>query len=418
MLIHQPRCRRASLHATFGVLASVLLCFAEDSSTRARQAPAAGKEAMTVVEAYNRTALNLYPALSEEGEDLVLSPFSIGMAMAMTQAGASGDTAEEMARVLHLPSDADKTTEGNSQLMQRLADLNSREGIVLNVANALALAQHGAMIHDSYKSLLEKHYDAELFGAASVDPVNRWVAEKTHNMIERLINAFPANAVCVILNAVYFNGAWRHSFDEDVTRPRPFHLSRAKSEAVPTMQQTERFRLAKVGDMDVLALPYKQRDLRLLLLVPHDIEGLAAIERKLDFQLYSDVVAKIADAEMQRVRLRLPKFKVETEVSLAAPFKGLGMKQAFSGEKADFAGMLGKDKAPGTIWIHDILHKAVIDVTETGTEAAAATGVIMATRAARPSEPVELNVDRPFLYLLTDRQTNAILFMGRVLDPR
>ncbi|MFW5802994.1 MAG: serpin family protein [Verrucomicrobiota bacterium] len=373
---------------------------------------------MTVVEAYNRTALSLYPDLMEEGEDLVLSPFSIGMAMAMTQAGARGDTAAEMARVLHLPSDVGQTTEGNSQLMERLAMLNSREGVVLNVANALALAEHGDMIHDSYKTLLQKHYDAELFKADSVDPINRWVAEKTRNMIEQLINAFPPNAVCVILNAVYFNGAWQHPFDEDATQPRPFHLSREKSEPVPTMEQTERLRLAKFDDMNVLALPYEHRDLRLLLLVPRDIEGLAAIERKLDHRLYSDVVAKIADAEMRRVRLRLPKYKVETEASLSAPFKGLGMKRAFSGKDADFAGMMGKEEAPGMIWIHDILHKAVIDVSETGTEAAAATGVIMATRAAPKSEPVELDVDRPFLYLLTDRQTDAILFMGRVLDPR
>ncbi len=373
---------------------------------------------MSVVEAYNRTALSLYPALSQEGEDLVLSPFSIGMALAMTQAGASGETAAEMARVLHLSSEVDKTTAGNSRLMQRLADLNSSEGMVLNVANALALAERGDLIHDSYKTLLQKNYDAELFKAADVDPINRWVAEKTHDMIKRLINAFPPNAVCVILNAVYFNGAWRHAFDEDSTRPRPFHLSRDKSEKVPTMQQTERFRLAEVDDMDVLALPYKHRDLRLLLLVPRDVEGLAAIERRLDHQLYADVVAKIADAEMQRVRLRLPKFKVESKASLADPFKGLGMKRAFSAKQADFAGMLGKEEAPGVIWIHDVLHKAVIDVTETGTEAAAATGLIMATRAAPAEEPVELNVDRPFLYLLTDRKTDAILFMGRVLDPR
>lgn len=416
MLKFQSRCRSAVLHAGVVGLAAVL-CLVGPPSARARQAHAE-EEAMSVVEAYNRTALSLYPALSQEGEDLVLSPFSIGMALAMTQAGASGETASEMARVLHLSPEVDKTTAGNSRLMQRLADLNSSEGVVLNVANALALAERGDLIHDSYKTLLQKNYDAELFKAADVDPINRWVAEKTHDMIKRLINKFPPNAVCVILNAVYFNGAWRHAFDEDSTRPRPFQLSREKSEKVPTMEQTKRFRLAKVDDMDVVALPYKHRDLRLLLLVPRDVEGLAAIERKLDHQLYANVVAKIADAEMQRVRLRLPKFKIESKASLADPFKGLGMKRAFSAKQADFAGMLGKEEAPGVIWIHDVLHKAVIDVTETGTEAAAATGVIMATRAAPTEEPVELNVDRPFLYLLTDRKTDAILFMGRVLDPR
>lgn len=373
----------------------------------------------TLADAYNRTALDLYPLLTEDGEDFVFSPYSIGTAMAMTYAGAKGETAGEMSAALHLPTPISEVTGGNRALSNRMDTLNEKEGIVLNVANALALAAHGGLIHQDYRELLKTQFGAELFGAKGVDPINRWVAENTNNMIKKLLDKLPPNPVCVILNAVYFNGTWLHTFNEDSTRPRPFHLTTDKTVDVPMMEQVQTFQFAELDDIYVISLPYKAHDLRMLMVVPKRVDGLHEVEKELvDYKGYTQLVREIGKAPAQRVHLRMPRFKIESRAALVQPFQELGMKKAFSAGQANFAGMLGKDTAKGDIWIADIVHKAVIDVTEEGTEAAAATAVAMATRAMRPQQPVKLTVDRPFLYMLTDRKTDAILFMGRVTDPR
>lgn len=394
------------------------LCVVFTASANAKKSPQQPKEAMTVAEAYNQTGLELYPRIAESGEDFVFSPYSIGVAMAMTRVGASGDTAEEMDEVLNFPGGVDPVNAGNQALASRVEALNGQEGVVLSVANALALNQHGDLIHETYRELLAGVYGAELFAAPTPGPINAWVADKTNNMIKKLVTKLPPNAVCTILNAVYFNGTWAKVFEEDRTQAKPFHLAEGKTVNVPTMRQTDTFQLAKLDAVDVLVLPYKGHDLRLMVVVPHDIEGLQAYEKTLDITEYKRIAKAAQTAPGKRLNLSLPTFKIEAKASLKKSFGALGMESAFSAENADFGAMLGKETAPGKIWISDILHKAVIDVTEKGTEAAAATAVMMATTAARIDKPIEFTVDRPFLYLLVDRRTDAILFMGRVCDPR
>ncbi|MFW6132416.1 MAG: serpin family protein [Planctomycetota bacterium] len=388
-----------------------------------------------VVAAGNAFAIDMYARLRDEVEgNLFFSPTSIHTALAMTYAGARGATAEQMEEVLHL-SDAPDAHAGFAKLIAEINDSHKirvarreEDGKVtwqkvpayqLHVANAL-WPQEGYPFKDAFVNLVRKQYDAALepldykTPAKARERINAWVAGKTNEKIEDLIPAGVLDPLTrlVLTNAVYFKSNWAEDFSKRATKDGAFHVTAAKTVETPLMHQTERFEYAETDDLQVLSLPYKANELDMVVLLPKETDGLAALEKALT----AEKLARWLDAlKPHEVRVTLPRWKFTSEFSLAKLLKAMGMPDAFDKDKADFPGMTEAEK----LFISAVLHKAFVAVDEEGTEAAAATAVaVMATAA--PVAPPELKVftaDHPFVFCIRHRDTGAILFMGRVTNP-
>jgi serpin B len=287
--------------------------------------------------------------------------------------------------------------------------------VTLSVANALCLTTHGSLVHPSYKKLLNTKYSAEIFEAKDVIPINAWVATKTRGKIDKILKNLSANPVCVLLNAVYFKGLWASQFDKKLTRPGSFYTTVDKTLSVSMMHQTARYPMVRHDDFMAVAMPYKVESLAMVIILPDDRTGLAGVEEKLTIKTVQSILKDLEESNPTKVMLSLPRFKIEFGSSLIPAFEALGMKLAFSAEKADFGGITGRDNALGLIWIAQIQHKAFLEVNEEGSEAAAATAVEFQTKSV-PSI-TRFEVDHPFLFMLVDKTTNAILFVGRVNNP-
>ncbi len=243
--------------------------------------------------------------------------------------------------------------------------------------------------------------------------INDWVAEQTEDRIKDLIpgGMLPADTRLVLTNAIYFLGDWAHEFDKDDTRDRPFHLAGDQEVAVPTMKQTHRFQHTNIDGGQLLRLPYQGNELEMVILLPDAENGLATLEANLTAAQLNGwlAVTKPALAEVQ-----LPRFRLEGEFSLNKALYQLGMRQAFS-RSADFSGMTSAEH----LFISDVIHKSFVDVFEKGTEAAAATAIVLrVTSMPIPVQPeVVFHADHPFLFLIRHQATGSILFMGRVMDP-
>jgi serpin B len=364
-------------------------------------------------------ALDLYRQLRREGGNLFFSPHSISLALAMTYAGARGTTATEMAETLHytLPSErlhaAFNTLD--QLLAQRGADAQGQdgEGFRLTIANAV-WGQTGFPFLEPFLDTLAEHYgagmrlvDYEADAEAARRTINAWVSDETEERITELLGpgAVDAATRLVLTNAIYFNAAWAYPFQEHATEEGTFYGLWGEAR-VPLMHQTTRLRYAEGADYQAVELPYDGHELAMTIVLPAE-GAFEAFEESLD----AERVAEIAGAmEATRVALTLPRYELETELSLADTLAALGMPSAF-GADADFAGMTGTRD----LFISDVLHKAFVSVDEAGTEAAAATAVVMAGGAAI-DEPVAMVVDRPFLTLIHDLETGALLFVGRIVD--
>jgi serpin B len=373
------------------------------------------------IKGYSTTALQLYHELGKEPGNIVISPYGIGTAMSMVLAGARGETEAEMARVLNQPLPRERMNTANSMTLDRMAGLSEEGKGELSVANGLCLAQQGGKVHDSYRSLLRNKYDAEIFSARDVSPINAWVSQKTHGRIGTILESLDAGTVCVVLNAVYFKGVWASPFDGHETHPAPFYTSDNEHVSVAMMHQTAEYSLATYDDFVALAMPYKVDSLAMVILLPKERMGLVGMEEDLSPDTLQSVLGDLEALKPAKVRLWLPSFKIAFEASLVPSFQSLGMRSAFSPGGADFGGIIGQDSAPGVIWISEIEHKAFLEVNEQGAEAAAATAVVTTWGGLGylfgGSEPPLVQVDHPFLFLLVDRSTNAILFIGRVMNP-
>lgn len=395
--------------AISGLVLALLLsvpCSAKDTTDSDQKA---------VIESYNKTALQLYRGLKKEPRNLVISPYSIGTAMAMALSGARGDTEKEMRKVLNQTVPRERMDSANAKILDKMNRFQKEKDIVLSTANALCLTPDGALVHQDYKTLLSTKYHAEIFRAQNVDPINAWVAKKTHGKIAKILGGLSANSVCVLLNAIYFKGLWASQFDKKLTQPGKFYTTQDKPLSVPMMHQTAEYSIARHDDFMAVAMPYKADSLAMVVILPNEKKGLARVEDKLSVKMVQSVLSDLEKNKPAKVMLSLPRFKIEFGASLIPAFKSDGMKLAFSAEKADFGGITGRDNALGLIWIAQIQHKAFLEVNEEGSEAAAATAVEFATRSK--SRITRFQVDHPFLFLLVDKTTEAILFMGCVNNP-
>ena len=392
--------------------------------------------------ATNELGVNLHRQLATGDENLCISPYSIDSALAMTFAGADGETRSEMARVLHFPNDGvvpasfSALQDSLEQMSTKTAELvkeskkfgGPSEPITLKIANRL-FAQKGYHFREAYLSLVKQNFggafeplDFIADPAAATQRINKWVADQTRDRIRDLIpgGALDKTTRLVLANALYLKAPWASEFSQSATQPEPFFVRGAGPVDVPMMRKTDKnFGYARREGFTVVSLPYAGNELQFVVLLPDDIDGLRGLESKLS----GDILAGCAKLQKRDIDLHLPKFKLEPPtITLAKQFEALGMKTAFDQPK----GSANFDKiAPRTpndyLYISQIFHKTFIAVDEKGTEAAAATAIaMMAATGLRspPPPPIEVKVDRPFIYAIQHVPSGACLFLGRVTDPR
>ena len=381
------------------------------------KAPAAA-DRKAVVEGDNAFAVALYGQLHKQTGNLFFSPESISTALTMAYAGARGDTAAEMAKTLHFTLPPDQLHPAMGALLR---DLNTPQaGYQLSVANAL-WAQHGYTFLESFLKLLKTDYDAGLnqvdFQGASEtarSTINRWVEQKTQDKIKDLLQpgSLKPDTRLVLTNAIYFKGDWETPFDKTLTKDEDFHLSPAQTKTTPLMHRQGGFNYFNGGTFQALAIPYKGKDLSMVILLPNEVGGLSSLEQSLTWSKAQEWLRQLAP--VSKVVVTVPKFKMTRQFELGATLGAMGMPAAFSGT-ADFSGMTGKRDFS----ISEVIHKAYVDVNEEGTEAAAATAITMRALAMRaPVQPPPVfRADHPFVFLIRDNRSEGILFMGRVADP-
>ena len=380
-------------------------------------------EQASLVEGNSAFAFDLYRELKGEEGNLFYSPHSISLALAMTYAGARGETAEQMADTLNFTLEQEELHAAfnwlDAELASRGEEAEGKDGkeFRLNIVNAI-WGQEGYDFVSDFLDVLAENYGAGLrimdFKNEAEQArlgINRWVGEQTEGRIRDLI---PRGAISeltrlVLTNAVYFNAAWEHSFERRMTSNGPFYLLDGGQVTVPMMRQTESFGYTEGEGYQAVELLYDGRELSMVILLPESGK-FEDFEKKLVAQKLSDITSGL---QRRGVALTMPRFEFESGFSLNDALCNMGMPDAFAWQKADFSGMTGDPD----LFITDVVHKAFVSVDEAGTEAAAATGAVMAPTAGPPEPEVEVTVDRPFIFLIRDINTGAILFVGRVLNP-
>ncbi len=373
-------------------------------------------DAEAVVAGNTAFALDLYQQLRAQKGNLFFSPYSISTALAMTYAGARGDTEAQMARVLHFELGQEALHPAFAALEAELNAVQGGGDVQLNVANALWPHVDYPFL-DAYLDLVKVHYDVSLTTLDYGDPeparqqINAWAEEQTRGKIKDLIPTGILNALTrlVLTNAIYFKGNWASQFEEARTKDAPFTVQPGQQVTVPLMTQKLTCGYGEFPELQVLELPYVGEALSMLVLLPRQVDGLASLEAQLTPGALAQWTARLRQSEVQ---VYLPRFKVEAAFRLDDALKALGMVDAFDMELADFAGMDGTDM----LSISAVLHKAFVDVNEEGAEAAAATAVVMTKRAIPFPQPV-FRADHPFLFLLHENSSGSVLFLGRVVDP-
>ncbi len=390
------------------------------SSTAAGQAAATDEpDVPGLVEGITAFALDLHSKAPIPGANAVFSPFSISAALAMTAAGARGETARQLQTVLHVDRLKSNIHGAFAELDAALKAAQGQDAAELIIANSL-WPQIKYPFREEFLDLVTTHYRASVtpvdyFGnrEQSRATINAWVNNKTHHKIPEIIDpdALDELTRLVLVNAVYFKGVWASPFLERRTEPDKFHLLNGKEMTVPFMNQTGQFRYADDGLVQVLALPYSGGRLEMILLLPREPHGLETIEKKLNATNLQTWTSK---ARMLKVHVALPKFRMFSMFDLAEALQALGVRDGFDGAKADFSGMDGQTH---WLFLSGVLHRAFIEVNEQGTEAAAATGVAVAGYISREPLPREFRADHPFLFLIRETTTRSILFLGRVVAP-
>jgi serine protease inhibitor len=387
----------------------------------------ASSEVKSVVDGNTAFALDLYQKLKDQPGNLFFSPYSVSTALAMTYAGARGQTESEMAKVLHFKPAQANLPAAFGALGARMNQIQRWNRITLTTANSLWY-QKDYRFTDAFLNLVRKYYGAE---AHPVDfrhspqvagsEINQWVERETKGKIKDVIEPgqFTHLTCLVLCDAIYFKGKWLNQFKVSDTKPAPFHVTTNDTITVPMMSQEAHFKAARSDDysVELLELPYSGTDLSMIILLPQvDFRmsdetqpGLPGLEQKLTDANLRAWLVKLDQTGPRKTSVWLPRFTSTQSFDLAKELKSLGMPLAFS-DSADFSGMDGR---PANLFISDVIHKAFVEVNEAGTEAAAATWVHVATRSASG----RFIVDHPFIFLIRENGSGSILFLGRIVDP-
>jgi serine protease inhibitor len=352
-------------------------------------------------------------ASGDYGANIVISPLSAKLALAMAYNGAVGETREAMAGVLDL--EGMSLEEVNEQLGNLMISLErADEDVLLEIANSLWANRDYELAPDFVERCRES-YGAEVANldfsdADAPERINAWVKEKTREKILKIVDKLAPELAIILINAVYFNGKWETPFDASLTEDGVFHLLDGGTTAVPFMHRSDEYSYYEDEDLQAVSLPYGEGRMSMYLLLPREGRGFGEFLGTLNEENWEGLMGGFSAREGE---LAMPRFRVEYEKELSDALKAMGMERAFeNGLEEMFA-----TKAVGPAFISKVLQKTFIDVNEEGTEAAAVTSVEVEMSAAPEFEPFVMIVDRPFFFAMRDNQTGALLFMGSIVDP-
>jgi serpin B len=386
-----------------GLVISVSVLYAQDLSS--------------VVNANNQFAFELYSKYKSKEDNIFFSPYSISSALAMTYEGARGQTADEIQSVFHFPKDDSLRRESFLKIYEQINKKDKK--YQLRTANAL-WAQKDYKFLAEYFNLIDQYYRGKVTNLDFISQteqsritINNWVEEQTDNKIRNLIPPGVLNEMTrlVLTNAIYFKGFWDKQFDKKETKEEDFRTSPGNTVKVQMMSLTgeeAEFNYTETERLQILELPYEGEELSMLILLPKG-DDLNALEESLNTENLSEWRNRLIE---QRVEVYIPKFKFETKYFMAEDLKGMGMPTAFS-MNADFSGMTGKKD----LFISQVIHQAFVEVNEEGTEAAAATAVVWKGLSVRPKSIKIFKADHPFIFVIQEKETGDILFLGRVTNP-
>jgi serpin B len=371
----------------------------------------------SVVDGNNQFAIDMYNKLNNHDANVFFSPYSISSALAMTYEGANGETAEEMRNVLHFPEDNVAMRSSFAELYNLLNKPDKK--YKLSTANALWAEQTYNFLPE-YLGLVEQYYggkttnlDFKTKTEKSRKIINKWVEDKTEDKIKDLIpkGLLGTDTRLVLTNAIYFKGDWLNQFEKESTKDKEFFITTDNVVEVDMMAMFgESFNYGEADGVQILEMPYVGNDLSMLVILPKQ----GQMDKLEEDMTIENLMKWNSKLKKEKVNLFLPKFKFEIKTMLTKTLQEMGMPTAFSGN-ADFSGMDGIK----SLQIDQVIHQAFVAVDEKGTEAAAATAVVMIESMAplEPEEPKLFNADHPFIFMIQEKSTGSILFMGKVNDP-
>jgi len=347
------------------------------------------------------------------------SPFSISTALAMVYAGARNETALQMSQTLNF----DPSEKFHSEYKHLLSELHEGANgkIKLNIANGL-WAQKDFKFLNSYFDIVKSNYNSELKNVdfkdntereATRNDINAWVERNTNNKIRNILSQGDLNAMTrlVLVNAIYFYGDWATPFKKELTKTKDFTLIDGTKATVPFMNLGDRYNYYEDSKIQALEIPYQDNKASMVILLPNTTDGIAELGKSLDYKYYQEIIESL---QITDVSLSLPKFKMDFKFELGGTLSQMGMPLAFSPDGADFSGMTGSRD----LYISKVIHQAFIKIDEVGTEAAAATAVVMSMGMSQHHvEPKIFNADHPFVFLIKDNSTGSILFIGAIMKP-
>ena len=353
-------------------------------------------------------------ANAEEKENVFISPLSVSLALAMTYNGAAGTTKTAMHEAMQLPDlPTDKINESWQQLINDLQSVDPK--VLLTIANSIWY-DHQFQVEPPFISTNQTYYDAEVrpldFASAdAVDIINRWVADNTNKLIEKIIDNIPQEAVMYLVNAIYFKGQWKYEFDPEATSPQPFYLADGSMKMVDMMNQSANMNHYRDEQFRVAELPYGRGNYSMIVVLPNTGVNIAQITQQLDNTFWNDLPEK--HFSKTELVVAFPKFRFAFDQKLKDALTSMGMGVAFAPGIADFAGI----NPLAELFINEVFHKAFVEVNEEGTEAAAVTAVEVGVTSIGPDTPEFFTVNRPFLFFIRETTTNAVIFAGRVMEP-
>lgn len=402
---------------TIFFLGSVSSCQKNDLEPDENKIINLNEKSAQLVEADNAFGLELFQKIREESdeENLMISPLSVSVALAMAYNGADGATKTEMETLLKLNGlTVEEINASYKMLINALQSLD--EEVVFEIANAIFYAD-GFSVKPAFLSVNEDVYDAEVSklnfsSPAAVETINGWVAEKTKDKIEKIIDQLSPLDRMVLLNAIYFYGTWTNEFDKEGTHNLRFEKTDGTGLEVPMMSKQEKLPYASNNLFKAIKMPYGNGQYNMVVFLPVGGNNSQDIIDELSSSKWKNWMESLEMTD--RVQITMPRFKYAFETQLKNVLKIMGMQKAFMPNMADFSGISDEN-----LYISEAIHKSYIDVNETGTEAAAVTGLVFATTSIGNEPPtIPFYVDRPFVYAITENDTDAILFIGEVNHPK
>ncbi|RLD09157.1 MAG: serpin family protein [Chlamydiae bacterium] len=369
--------------------------------------------------AYNNFGNSFFNEIFQSKSNIFVSPVSIALALAMTYNGAEGKTKEEMASVLNISGiKLSSFNKANEELIKQLAPDN--DSLKLSIANSL-WAKENEPFKKPFLNIARKFYNAEIANVNFLNPktvprINNWVESKTENKIKNLLNSGDVNkdTVLVLINAIYFKDKWQKPFTKRLTKKRNFYLTNGKTNEVPTMSNKDDYLYLETPDYQAIQLPYSENRLRMVIFLPSKNNSLETFIKKFTKEEWSYILKKF---KIKNGTVLLPKFKLDYKIELGKILSEMGMPIAFDKHKANFRKMCIL-KPNENLFIDKIIHKTFVDVDELGTEASAATFVVInQITCMPPSQSFKMDINRPFFFTIYDNKSKAVLFMGTIVEP-